>query len=203
MSDIEAGPDRPDLAELAAGWRSAYVHVPFCARVCPYCDFAVVAGSDDRMSAYFDALVAEIDEEPEWEPLDAVFVGGGTPSRASADDLSRVLGRLRDRFGLVPGAEVTLEANPEDWTPQLAAALADAGFTRVSFGAQSFDQTVLDALGRMHAPDQTVEAVSVARGAGFDSVSIDLIFGSPAEDDASWRGTVEAAIDCDPDHVSA
>lgn len=203
MSDIEATPDHPDLAEVAARWRSAYVHVPFCVRVCPYCDFAVVAGSDDRMSAYFDAVLAEIDQEPEWEPLDAVFIGGGTPSRASAEDLSRVLSRLRSRFGLVPGAEVTLEANPEDWTPQLAAALVDGGFTRVSFGAQSFDRAVLDALGRMHTPEQTVEAISVARQAGFESVSIDLIFGSPAEGDASWRATVEAAIECEPDHVSA
>ena len=204
MSDIAAtAPDHADLAEHAAQLRSAYVHIPFCARVCPYCDFAVVAGEDDRMTSYVDAVVAEIELEPPWHRLDAVFVGGGTPSRLSVPEMTRIIEPLRGRFGLADDAEVTLEANPEDWSPDLAEGLVGAGFTRVSFGAQSFDQAVLDALGRLHAPDQARHAVTVAREAGFRSVSLDLIFGSPVEDDASWESTVRSAIDCDPDHVSA
>lgn len=107
-------PDSPELADYAADWATAYIHVPFCARICPYCDFAVVAGRDDMADRYLAAVEKEIDNRPEWRPLDAVFVGGGTPSRFGASRLSALIRRLEDRFGLAPDAEVTLEANPED-----------------------------------------------------------------------------------------
>ncbi len=181
---------------------AAYVHVPFCARVCPYCDFAVVAGKDEMTGRYFRALLAEIDMEPPAEPLDSVFVGGGTPSRVAPELLKGVVGRLADRFGLVDGAEVSLEANPEDWTPVVADRLVDAGINRVSFGVQSFDDAVLAGLGRMHAAADGRVAVERARAAGFDSVSLDLIFGSPGEPLESWAATVETAIRLEPDHIS-
>ncbi len=192
--------DLVDISERAAGYLGAYVHIPFCAAVCPYCDFAVVAGRDDLQSRYLAALIVEIDKGPERGPIDAVFVGGGTPSRVGG--LDTVLAALERRHGLAQGAEITLEANPEDWTDHKAASLVQAGFTRVSFGAQSFDEDVLRALGRRHDPAQIEDAVAGARAAGFTSVSLDLIFGSPSESDSSWAGTVERAVALDPDHVS-
>lgn len=197
-----ARPDSPELADAAGGRVSAYVHVPFCHRVCPYCDFAVVEGADHLVERYLAALVTEIAAEPDWRPLDAVFVGGGTPTRVPPSQLGAVLRALRVRFGLREGAELTVEANPEDWSPQLAAALAAEGFTRVSFGAQSFDPAVLARLGRWHRPEAAAAAVRVARQEGFRSVSLDLIFGTPGETLASWTATVEAALDLEPDHLS-
>ena len=147
---VASGPaDSPVLADAAGAWSAAYVHVPFCARLCPYCDFAVVAGRDEEVGRYVAALQKEIGLEPEWRSLDAVYVGGGTPSRLTPEKLGAVVRELRDRFGLNDHAEVSLEANPEDWSPGLADGLRHAGFNRVSFGVQSFDPDVLRSLGRM------------------------------------------------------
>jgi oxygen-independent coproporphyrinogen-3 oxidase len=195
-------PAHPDTADHAAGLRSAYVHIPFCARVCPYCDFAVVGGEDNRMSEYIDAVVAEIAMEPQWSTLDAVFVGGGTPSRLPAEQMQRILDALAVRFGLADDAEITLEANPEDWSQDHSDALADMGFNRVSFGVQSFDPVVLVSLGRLHTPAQAAESIAVARASGFASVSVDLIYGHPVETEVSWLDTLNTAIEVGPDHVS-
>jgi len=180
----------------------AYLHTPFCAAICPYCDFAVVAGKDDLIDRYCDAVVAEIGMDLPWKPLDAVYIGGGTPSRVPGHQLSRFLEALRRRHGINEPAELSLEANPEDWTAETAASFRNAGFNRVSFGAQSFDDSVLVSLGRRHGPDQISMAVATARTAGFDNISIDLIYGSPDESERSWRDTVEAAIAAGPDHMS-
>jgi len=196
-------PDRPEVADGAAGRRAAYVHVPFCRRVCPYCDFAVVAGRNDLAGRYTSALLAEIrSAEPSAAPLDAVAVGGGTPSQLPAEALASILGALGDRFGLAPEAEVSIEANPEDWSAPLAEGLVGAGFNRVSLGAQSFDPGVLTALGREHRPEQSARAVAAARRAGFASVGLDLIFGTPGESAASWAASVSRALDCGVDHLS-
>ncbi|MGA7271008.1 MAG: radical SAM family heme chaperone HemW [Acidimicrobiia bacterium] len=202
MSETDLRPDSVEVAEAAARLRSAYVHVPFCARVCPYCDFAVVEGRDDLADRYLAALMASIVRAEPWEPLDAVFVGGGTPSRFGVGRLTAVLSALRDRFGLTPEAEATLEANPEDWNDDLASALVEAGFTRVSFGAQSFDSEVLDCLGRRHGPGDISRSVASARRAGFASISLDLIFGTPGEGLSAWERTVEQAVALEPDHLS-
>ena len=195
--------DDPGLSDAAAGMVAAYVHVPFCRRVCPYCDFAVVAGREELAARYVDALVAEIEATPPLDrPLDAVAFGGGTPSRLPAAAVSRVLEALRAVHRVAPDAEVSLEANPEDWTPSLAGALADAGVDRVSLGVQSFDAGVLEWLGRAHTPEQGAAAVAEARRAGFRSVSVDLIFGSPVESHASWQQSVAAAIGLEIDHLS-
>lgn len=180
----------------------AYVHIPFCSAVCPYCDFAVVAGRDDVVARYCAAVVAEIERDSQWRQLDAVYFGGGTPSRVPVGELESVLGALRDRHGIATGAEVTLEANPEDFTADLASGLFEAGFNRVSFGAQSFDSRVLQALGRRHRPEQIGESVANARDGGFENVSVDLIYGTPQETEQSWRDTVRHAIESDPDHIS-
>lgn len=195
-------PDDPRLADQAGTWRSAYLHIPFCEEVCPYCDFAVVAGRDLLASRYGEALVSEIRSAPAWGPLDAVNFGGGTPSRMEAELLERILQELSSRFGLRQGAEVSLEANPEDWTLQKAESLVAAGFNRVSLGAQSFDTEVLSYLGRRHTPAQIVRAVTASRRAGFTSVNLDLIMGSPPENASSWTETLRRALETNPDHLS-
>lgn len=194
-------PDDPGLADAAATKSAAYVHVPFCSQRCPYCDFAVVEGLDGA-DPYFAALATEIEQAQAWRPLDAVFFGGGTPSLAGEGPLRAVLEALRRRFGLTGDCEVSLEANPEDWSPELAAGLVAAGFTRVSFGAQSWDATVLENLGRRHRPDDSDMAVAAAREAGFRSVSVDLIFGEPAETAESWMHTLGSAAASGADHIS-
>jgi oxygen-independent coproporphyrinogen-3 oxidase len=159
-----------------------------------------VAAPEDR---YVRAVLAEIAMEPEWSRLDTIYVGGGTPTRLPPARLGEMIAALRHRFGLVPGAEVSLEANPEDWSPAVAEGLVAAGFDRVSFGAQSFDSVVLDSLGRLHAPSDTTRAVAEARAAGFRSINVDLIFGTPGESMASWRDSVGLAIESGIDHLSA
>ncbi len=202
MTISSGRPDSAELAEAAGDWSAAYVHIPFCARLCPYCDFAVVAGRDGVIPRYLSALRSEIEREPDWKPLNSIYVGGGTPSRLIPQQLGLIVADLKDRFGLVAGGEVSLEANPEDWNPALADALVAAGFERVSFGVQSFDPVVLDALGRAHTPEQADAAVERARRAGFRSINLDLIYGTPAETSASWQQTLERALSLDPDHLS-
>jgi oxygen-independent coproporphyrinogen-3 oxidase len=200
-----AASDSPDsvlLADRAHDWAAAYVHLPFCARVCPYCDFAVVAGRDDLIEQYVSAVVSEIRREGDWSPLASIYVGGGTPSRIRPALAGSLIQALDDRFGIEVGAEISLEANPEDWTPAVAALWAAMGFERVSFGSQSFDEHVLDRLGRRHRPDQIAAAVTSARAAGFRSVNLDLIFGTPGETLVSWNDTLDRAVALEPDHLS-
>jgi oxygen-independent coproporphyrinogen-3 oxidase len=185
-----------------AGDAAAYVHIPFCSAVCPYCDFAVVAGADHKIGRYMDAVVAEISMSRRWRPLDSVYFGGGTPSHVGPAHLERILDALSSHHGLTAGAEISLEANPEDFSPSRATELLAAGFNRVSFGAQSFDDTVLARLGRRHTGDHIEISFSSARSAGFDNVSLDLIFGTPVESDASWETTLMRAVALEPDHVS-
>jgi oxygen-independent coproporphyrinogen-3 oxidase len=182
--------------------RSAYVHIPFCSSICPYCDFAVVAGADHMVDRYADAVVSEVGMSAPWGPLDSVYFGGGTPSHVAPSILGRILSTIENRHGLRSGAEVSLEANPEDFTEERAIELRRLGFNRASFGAQSFDGAVLAALGRRHGPDQILSSVGAARSAGMLSVSVDLIFGTPLETDESWAETLQRATEAAPDHIS-
>jgi oxygen-independent coproporphyrinogen-3 oxidase len=216
------------LAELPGRGLGAYVHVPFCASRCGYCDFNTYTAADlggapgTSRAAYLNAVAAEIrlarralagrfDAVFRAEPsrlsgpraLGTVFVGGGTPTLLTSAELGGLLGRLRDAFGLAPDAEVTTEANPDSVTPASLAALVDAGFTRVSFGMQSAVPHVLAVLDRTHTPGRALEAVGWARDAGFRSVSLDLIYGTPGESLDDWRRTLDAALAAAPDHVSA
>jgi putative oxygen-independent coproporphyrinogen III oxidase len=194
-------PDSIALADSAAGQTAAYIHIPFCRKICPYCDFAVVAGTDlaDR---YVAALLAEIESaDPFAEPLASVAFGGGTPTALGTDALEILLEAVESRFGFDPEVEVSLEANPEDISQATALALQEAGFGRVSLGVQSFDDSALASLGREHSAAQAIDATRVVRSV-FDSVSVDLMFGTPGEDLESWRNSVTTALDLGVDHLS-
>lgn len=198
-------PSDPDLADAAHEWKSAYVHIPFCRRRCPYCDFAIVdeslTGGSDH-DAYIQALLAEIAMDDGIGPLDAVNFGGGTPSAVDPLLLGRIVDALSRRFGIVDGAEVSLEVNPEDWTDDLGEALVGVGFNRVSIGGQSMDDAILGVLGRSHTTNQVSVAVDGARAAGFRSVGVDVMIGHPSESAASWDATVDAVLSLGIDHLS-
>jgi len=190
------------LADSAAAWVGAYVHIPFCRQVCPYCDFAVVGGEAHQAGAYVDAVLAEIEAAaPFPDPLVVVHFGGGTPTSVEPDALTALVESLRTRLGMAGDAEVAIEANPEDVTPEVVAALTEAGFNRISLGVQSFDDDVLASLGRGHDAAAASTAIAVA-AAAFDSVSVDLVFGTPGESAKSWRSSVDRALDAGVDHLS-
>lgn len=202
---LSGRPNDPGLADRAGDWKSAYVHIPFCAHRCPYCDFAIVdesATDSPERQRYVDAVVAEIGMEAPFGPLHAVNFGGGTPSLLSAPQLRQILDALRSRFGFSEDIELSLEVNPEDVSLRYAESLVGEGFTRVSIGAQSLDGSVLGVLGRNHGVDGVTEAVAAVRTAGFSSVNIDLIYGHPGESTESWLGTVARALALPVDHIS-
>lgn len=187
--------------------RHVYIHVPFCARRCSYCDFAIAVRRVVPVDAYLDALRAELNgrfEAPggDW-PVATLYFGGGTPSKLGAAGVSRLMALLGEFVTLERGAEVTLETNPEDVTAEAAAAWREAGINRLSLGAQSFDAAHLRTLGRDHAPEETQAAVAAARSAGFANVSLDLIFAVPGQTLADWEADVAAATALAPEHVSA
>ncbi|MGN6187584.1 MAG: radical SAM family heme chaperone HemW [Conexibacter sp.] len=191
-----------------------YVHVPFCATRCGYCDFntytadELASGGGRSRAGYVAAARAELalarrvlgDAAPR---VDTVFFGGGTPTLLAPGELAELLRAIDDTFGLAPGAEVTTEANPESVDPASLDALRAAGFTRVSLGMQSAVPHVLATLDRVHTPGRAAEAAREARAAGFAHVSLDLIYGTPGESDDDWRASLDAALAAEPDHVSA
>ncbi len=189
-----------------------YLHVPFCRVRCGYCDFNTYTAGElrgARQDAYADEVIREIalsrrvlaDRGP-LRPASTVFFGGGTPTLLPAGDLGRMLAGVRDAFGLMPDAEITVEANPDTVTAAMAAELAAAGVTRMSIGMQSAVPHVLAALDRTHDPAGVATAVAAARGAGLD-VSVDLIYGAPGESLEDWRVSVGTAVALAADHVSA
>ncbi len=182
---VTAEPRRPDDATLAdelAGTRSVYIHIPFCRRRCPYCDFAVVAAGESRIShrTYVDAVLQDMRSEAPWFAISAINFGGGTPSAVEPGLIAELIRRVRDIADVTTGAEISLEANPEDWTEEFGEALRGAGVNRITFGVQSLDPTILGSLGRTHDATAAIQAISGARHLGF-SVGADLIFGTPAE----------------------
>ena len=189
-----------------------YVHVPFCAVRCGYCDFntytAQELGGGASRDSYADAAIAEIrlarrvlGDQP--MAVESVFFGGGTPTLLAAEDLVRVVASIRDEFGLVRGAEVTAESNPDSVDCAALQALMAGGFTRISFGVQSVRRHVLDVLDRTHDPLRIPSVMTWAREAGFGQINIDLIYGTPGESLLDWTASLEAALDLHPDHVSA
>lgn len=200
------------VAELGVRPFGVYLHVPFCSVRCGYCDFntytADELGPGVSRASYADQVLAEIDLArrvlgPAAPTVDTVFVGGGTPTLLPSDDLARMLGGVRDAFGLSEDAEVTTEANPDSVDDASLARLREAGFTRVSFGMQSAVPHVLATLDRTHDPERVPRVVEAARAAGFEQVSLDLIYGTPGESATDWAATIETALACGPDHVSA
>jgi oxygen-independent coproporphyrinogen-3 oxidase len=179
-----------------------YVHLPFCPYLCPYCDFAKWPLRRSAAERYLRALDAEIDREPQAE-AGTIFLGGGTPNTYSANDISALIGRLRNRFD-VRGSmrEISIEVNPELVTAADMVAYRAAGIDRVSLGVQSFDPAEIRVLGRKHTPQQVAQAVDAARAAGMRSVSIDLIFAVPGQSVESWSRSIEQAISLGVDHIS-
>ena len=191
-----------------------YLHVPFCATRCGYCDFntytAAELGSSQGASrtTYIDSAIAELDLArralgPAAPAVSTIFVGGGTPTLLAADDLGRFVDAVADRFGLAPGAEITTESNPESVDAAGLARLVERRFTRISFGMQSAVPHVLATLDRVHSPGRPEQAIREARSAGFSSTSLDLIYGTPGESLEDWRASLEGALAAAPDHLSA
>lgn len=179
-----------------------YLHVPYCATRCGYCDFNTYTATELRgtggVLASRDNYAATLVDEvrlarkvlgDDTRPVRTVFVGGGTPTLLPADDLVRMLAAVRDEFGLAPDAEITTEANPESVDPAYLTALREGGFNRVSFGMQSARPHVLKILDRTHTPGRPEACVAEARAAGFEHVNLDLIYGTPGESDDDWRAS--------------
>lgn len=181
--------------------RAAYVHVPFCAHRCGYCNFTVVARRDDLIGAYLAALQRELSWLGAPRPVETLFLGGGTPTHLPPADLDRLLELVARWFPLLPGGEWTIEANPADLSPARIAVLRQYPIDRVSLGAQSLDAQRLVVLQRDHTPDDVRRAVHRARSFA-RSVSLDLIFACPGETLAQWQCDLEQALRLEPDHVS-
>ena len=179
------------------GPRHLYVHLPFCAHRCGYCDFVTATGRDHLHGAYVEALLRELHEEHDGSPLETIFLGGGTPTYTALPELLRLL------RALPPARELTVEANPETVTPRLARELLDAGVNRVSLGAQAFQPHLLDVLERRATPADVERAFGHLRHAGFDNVSLDLIYGIPGQAPAQLAADLAHAIELGPEHISA
>ena len=180
------------------GARHLYVHLPFCAHRCGYCDFVTVVGRRGEHGAYVDALGRELELERSLlaDELETVFLGGGTPTFTELGPLRRLL------QALPPAEEVTVEANPETVTPALAVLLREAGVTRVSVGVQSFQPRLLGVLERRAGPDDVRRAVGLLREAGFGNLSLDLLHGIPGQTDRDVRSDLEEALALEPEHLS-
>lgn len=185
-----------------------YVHVPFCARRCSYCDFSIAVRRTVPSRQFADSLLQEwrgLQGDPAWDDspdLDTVYFGGGTPSHLDPAALASILAGFRADRRLAPSAEVTLEANPDDVTEEAAASWRESGIRRVSLGAQSFSPAVLAWMHRTHTAQQTHEAIRTLRGVGFEDISLDLIYGLPAELGRDWAADLDQAFALDPDHLS-
>jgi putative oxygen-independent coproporphyrinogen III oxidase len=206
---VTARRTEPAAPGRAGGWLEepglgVYVHVPFCLHRCRYCDFNTYEGLGGLHAPYADAVVRDIERWPGPDgPATSVFFGGGTPTLLEPRLLTRMLGAVRARFGLVPGAEVTVEANPETVDEDAFGALLDAGFNRFSVGVQSLCDHVLAGLGRTHSATRALDALAAARRAGVEDLNADLIYGSPWETGPDWASTLHGIVDAEPDHVSA
>ncbi|MRH89549.1 coproporphyrinogen III oxidase [Nocardia sp. SYP-A9097] len=209
--------DQPslELRDFGGGPFGIYIHVPFCATRCGYCDFntytAGELGTSASPQSWFEALRGELATAaeqfaafPSAQPeVETVFVGGGTPSLLGGDGLADVLTAIRANFTLAADAEVTTESNPESTSPEFFGKLLDGGFTRVSLGMQSAAAHVLKVLDRTHTPGRAVAAAQEARAAGFEHVNLDLIYGTPGETDADLDASLDAVLAAGVDHVSA
>jgi oxygen-independent coproporphyrinogen-3 oxidase len=197
---LAPGPGRVEPAARGEreGARHLYVHLPFCAHRCGYCDFVTLSGRRDGHAAYVSALLAELELERGWlaSSVETVFLGGGTPTYTEPQELARLL------RALPPCGELTVEANPETVTPELARLLHAGGVTRVSLGAQAFDARLLAVLERRATPDVVRRAFYDLRDAGFDNISLDLLYGIPGQTAAALAADIDAAVRLAPEHLS-
>jgi putative oxygen-independent coproporphyrinogen III oxidase len=198
--------ERPNVTPL-----SLYVHVPFCASRCGYCDFntytATELGDDVRRDTFHEHLIAEIQQAAAQlgatHRVDTIFFGGGTPTLLGANALNQLRAAISDNFDVAPNAEVTTEANPDSVDPHMLDQLKIGGFTRISFGMQSSAPHVLVTLERTHTPGASSAAAKAARAAGFEHVNLDLIYGTPGETDDDLKRSLDEVLDAGVDHVSA
>ena len=201
--------DVDDLTGMQAARLGLYLHFPYCLARCPYCDFAVAIRREVPGAAYAEALCRELELRRAATPslggraLQSVFIGGGTPSLWSPGEVARVLRYVRDTLGVAPGAEVTLEGNPEVADAARFAGYVEAGVNRLSLGVQSFHAPTLKALGRAHTPDEAARAVEAAQQAGAASVSVDLIYGAPGQALEQVVAEARRAVELGVQHVSA
>ncbi len=182
-----------------------YIHLPFCRQKCRYCDFASWAGLEDRMGFYVDLLLLEAKQQRTWMegPAETVYLGGGTPSLLPPRQLLRLIGGLREIFGIAPGAEFTSEANPGTVTEEWLDTALEGGVNRLSLGVQAFQDPLLRMLGRIHRREEAEQSFRMARRAGFRNMSLDLMFGLPGQSEADWAESLEAALSLKPEHISA
>ncbi|MDA7979416.1 MAG: radical SAM family heme chaperone HemW [Pirellulales bacterium] len=201
MPQLTAGMEStaPPSSQLAP--RAAYIHVPFCAHRCGYCNFTVVANRQDLIPAYLDALATELACISGSHEVDTLFFGGGTPSQLALKPMEQLFSIVREAFPLASDGELSVEVNPVDLTPEKAKLLATAGVTRISLGAQSFNAGVLRTLERDHTGDDIRRAVNLARTFA-RSVSLDLIFATPDQTIGAWERELAAVLELEPDHVS-
>lgn len=184
-----------------------YIHIPFCTRACPYCDFSFELLKDGRVDHLLAALEKEAGRRGRESPwsghvIDTVFLGGGTPTCLTDPQLERAIGMIHDHFRVDPRAEITVEANPETIRIAKLRRLRRLGVNRISIGVQSFSDDTLRNLGRSHSADQAARAIALARDAGFERINIDLMFGAPGQAPSEWEDTLDQAVRHDPDHVS-
>lgn len=194
------------MHELSLPALSLYVHIPWCIRKCPYCDFnSHRLTADVPEAAYLQALIQDLDHEQialQGRRLESIFFGGGTPSLLSGDFYSRFLEHLKDRVPLAPDTEITLEANPGSADAEKFAAYRQAGINRLSIGVQSFNDDHLKALGRIHDGQQAVMAVQAARHAGFSNINLDIMHGLPGQNTSQALDDLQRALDLSPTHLS-
>jgi len=179
-----------------------YIHIPFCRTKCGYCNFYSIT-SLSSIPDFLEALGREMEMvRGEFGLFDTVYIGGGTPSILSPHEIENLLGRIRRNFVLLPGVEITVEANPSDLDFSLLESLLSLGVNRLNIGIQSFDQKILDFLGRRHTSIEAVSAIETAREAGFENIGLDLIYGIPRQNIRSWLDTLSQALAFVPEHLS-
>ena len=182
-----------------------YIHIPYCRQKCRYCDFASYPGQESTMSAYVDALLAEADamsSTAKGQPIQTVFIGGGTPSTLPAELLHKLLSGLNERFNIPSGIEFTTEANPGTLTADWLDVAISCGVNRLSMGMQAYQADLLKTLGRIHTHQDVVDSVNLARGMGLENISVDLMFGLPGQTPNMWLESLQAALTLNVQHMS-
>jgi oxygen-independent coproporphyrinogen III oxidase len=188
---------------------SIYVHIPFCIKKCPYCDFNSIATADIPDDVYTNALIRELLFQMKEQPvlsrktLETIYIGGGTPSLISPHNVKRLIRTVMRVFAESNPVETTMETNPRTITKNSLAAFMDAGINRLSIGIQSFNDKTLNALGRAHSADNSLQCYEYTRAAGFNNIGIDLMFGAPGQSIEDWEGDLKTAANLRPEHISA
>src|SRR5437660_1914905 len=179
-----------------------YIHVPFCVRKCSYCDFNAYSGLGHLTEKFVEAICAEIRSSKEQgRPVSTIFFGGGTPTYLNGAQLRSILAEINETFQVAAGAEISAEANPTTIDAAKFSVMREAGFNRISIGVQSFDDRLLKLVDREHSGDEAAQAIITARNAGFENLSLDLMFGLPSQSLTDWEVTLDKAIELGTEHI--